>query len=198
MSQKQSHYTAAQIAQVEQNAVKYFDSLFLEPVKIRARAGAYAELENVILWRELHEEIPHGAKVAAEREFAAAMMCSPQTLRRKLKAINGFGVDRLCDWINADVAWEHFATAHDIAETAKKSPGQLLDECVALGDGHGKTMTVHDMIAFALGEQAASPESYAAFGCLSRLAEIPVKLGWNETKVKRLAKLIVEIKELLR
>lgn len=189
--------TNNQFAQVEQNAV-YFEAEFLEPIRVRARASMHADMENVLVWREIHEEIPRGAKTTAEREFAQAAGCSPQTLRRKLAAINGFTPEALADFVNAGLSWEHLQVAHDLADAARKTPLQLLEEATNPGNAHGDTMTVDELTAHALGERIPRPETYAAVGWLSRLAELPQRLGWDVEKAGRFGAWIEQGKEFLK
>jgi len=184
MSQPQSDYSAREIAQVEQFDC-YFDHEFLEPIRVRSRASMHADMENILVWREVHEEVPRGAKVTAEKEFAHAAGCSPQTLRRKLAAINGFNPEVLADLVNDGLSWEHLYAAHELAEQAHKTPLALLREAVNPGNEHGETMTVNELITYALGERISSPETYAAMGWISRLQNIPQKLGWDEEKKTR-------------
>src|SRR5574343_484651 len=55
-----------QFAQLGQIQVVYFDKEFLEPIRHRARVSINADMENILVWREVHEEVPHGAKTAAQ------------------------------------------------------------------------------------------------------------------------------------
>lgn len=192
MTANKSHF--AQLEQIQ----RYFDADFLEPIRVRARASMHADVENVLVWREIHEEIPRGAKTTAEAEFAQAAGCSPKTLRRKLAAINGFKPEIIADYVNAGISWEHMQTAHELAEDAHKTPKRLLDEAINPGNAHGEVMTVDELTAHALGEFEQRPETFAAFGWLSRLAELPRRLGWDADKANRYGAWIEAGKEFLK
>lgn len=198
MSEPKPLYTAAQIAPDTQNARRYFSDADLSAVRSLSRAGEAARLENLLRWRELSDEIPHGARGTAEREYAAAMMISAGHLRKLMAAIAAYGEDYIHEKINAGVGLEHFQTAKNLAELAHKTPRQLLDEAVTLGNAHGETMTVEEMTAHAIGEHAPRPETFAAMGWLSRLAELPARLKWDAGKAAKLKDLIEQIKELMK
>src|SRR5574343_484650 len=129
----------------------------------------------------------YGAK--STRKYRTA-----QKLRRKLQAVNGFSPEVLSDFVNGGLSWEHLQVAHDLSDTAYKTPRQLLQEAIDPGNAHGDTMTVNELIAHALGERAPRPETYAAFSWLSRLAELPSKFNWDAEKRGRFEKTLQELK----
>lgn len=123
----------------------------------------------------------------AYREAAEAMLIHSETLRDLMGKIREYAPAKLKYWIRHGVCFDHFEKANLLAETAKKTPMQLLDECIELGNEEGKTMTVREMVAFTLGERRKNGNK-AAFHWLplyERLGKFPTKLGWDEGKTER-------------
>lgn len=193
MTEQPAPYEA--VVQIAQN---YYPPEARAETRSRARASAKETLDLVLIWRDMKAEIPHGAVGIIEREYAADMMISASTLRRKIASVRNWEAWQLEELMNAGVAWEHFQIAIDLAETAKKTPMQLLGEAVSLGNAHGDTMTVEEMTAHALGERAPRPETFSAIGWISRLAELPQRLNWDSERAEKLRGLLEQIKELMR
>ncbi len=155
----------------------------LENARERAKAGAFAELESLLWFREnVDDWKAEGVLMQAYKEYAAAMMIAPDSLRRKMATIRNYSAEDLERWIYEGVGFEHMETANTLAETAKKTPKQLLDECISLGDGEGKVMTVDQLVAFALGEQKRDPALFRVNTLLSRLGRFPDLLKWGSDK----------------
>jgi len=152
-------------------------------VRTRAKAGASAELESLLWFRENVEDWKsEGVLMQAYKEYAGAMMIAPDSLRRKMATIRNYAPEDLERWIDEGVGFEHMETANTLAEMAKKTPKQLLDECISLGDGEGKVMTVDQLVAFALGEQKRDPALFRVNTLLSRLGRFPELLKWSSDK----------------
>jgi len=173
----------AQSVQVAQIDVISED--ILKTVRIRAVASAHAEMENLLLWRELSTEFAYGKKERAEEQYSAAMMISPATLRRKMWQIRSYTPDDLYRWTDAGISFEHFERAAEYAQIAKKTPKQLLDECITLGDENGNTMTVNNMISHALGERTPRPAMFSINNLFSRFSSLPQVAKFEPAKRSR-------------
>lgn len=154
-------------------------------VRIRAVASAHAEMENLLLWRELSDEYKYGKKERAEEQYSTAMMISPATLRRKMWQIRNYAPDDLYRWIDAGISFEHFERAAEYAQIAKKTPKQLLDECITLGDENGKIMTVNNMISHALGERTPRASMFSINNLFSRFSNLPQVAKFEPAKRTR-------------
>lgn len=167
--------------QIPQSALLPEKALTL--ARARAKTGAFAELESLLWFRENADDWKaEGVLMQAYKEYAAAMMIAPDSLRRKMATIRNYSAEDLERWIEEGVGFEHMETANALAETAKKTPKQLLDECISLGDGEGKVMTVDQLVAFALGEQKRDPALFRVNTLLSRLGRFPDLLKWGSDK----------------
>lgn len=162
------------------------DVKVLLEVRDRARRGALDELESLLWFREhVDEWKAERALMQAYFEYAKAMMIARDTLRRKLSIIRNYPPSDLKRWIENGVSWEHIENANQLAELAKKTPKQLLNECIEYGDENGRVMTVEQLITHALGEKPKSP-FIARLGFLfERLGKYPTLLGWAEEKTNR-------------
>jgi len=158
----------------------------LATVRTRAQAGASAELESLLYFREnFLGELKHGQLMQAQAQYAKAMMISAATLRRKLWQIKAYSPDDLYRWLDAGISFEHLETASQYADVAHKTPKRLLDECISLGDAAGKIMTVENLTSHAVGEREDRPEAYQAINLISRLLNIPQKMKWDDEKLSR-------------
>ena len=162
------------------------DVKILLEVRDRAKRGALEELESLLWFRE-HVEEWKAEKVLmrAYFEYAKAMMIARDTLRRKMAIIRNYAPDFLREMINSGVSWEHIETANLLAEKAKKTPKQLLVECVQFGDENGRVMTVEQLVTFALGETPKHPFIARLGFIFEQLGKFPTRLGWDETKTSR-------------
>lgn len=117
-------------------------------------------------------------------EAAAAMCISDETLRHDMAAIREYADADLLRWIDGGVSFDHFKKANDLAEIAKTTPAQLLNECIDPGNAAGETMTVIELTAHALGGKAMPPAHIQGIGLLSKLANFPVRFKWDEGKTR--------------
>ena len=161
-----------------------------ERTRARARAGAFAELESLLEFREdMDDWKAEGRLMQAYAEQAADMMISRDTLRRKLATIRNYSADDLCKWIENGISFEHMETANTLAEIAKKTPKQLLDECIELGDETGRVLTVDQLTSHALGEQIRKDSvMYRINNLFSELGKFPARLKWDVEKTTRFTK----------
>ena len=154
-----------------------------ETLRARAKAGALAELESLLEFRELMDEWKvEGVLMQAYKEWSDAMMMASDTLRRKIANIRNYSADDLYKWFEAGVGFEHLETSNTLAELAKKTPKQLMNEAVDLGDENGKVMTVDQLTSHALGERKADPALFRVNVLFSRLGRFPTLLKWGEEK----------------
>jgi len=157
-----------------------------ETVRARARAGALAELENLLEFRELMDEYKaEGVLMQAYAEWSDAMMIAKDSLRRKMATIRNYSADDLYNWTEAGAGQEHLETANTLAELAHKTPKQLMIEAVTLGDEVGKVMTVDQLTSHALGEKKHEPALFRVNTLLSRLGRFPALLKWGTEKTER-------------
>jgi len=166
-----------------QTAQSMLPTFQLELVRSRAQSGEFAELESLLWFREnVDDWRKEKVLMQAYKEYAEAMMISSDTLRRKMAAIRAYPPEKLVYWISKGAGFELIETANTLAELAKKEPMQLIDEAVELGNENGKTMTVDELTAFALGEQKRDPALFRVNTLLSRLARFPELLKWDNDK----------------
>ncbi len=157
-----------------------------DTVRARAKAGALAELESLLEFRELMDEWKtEGVLMQAYGEWADAMMIAKDTLRRKIANIRNYAADDLYRWIEQGAGFEHLETSNTLAELAHKTPKQLMNEAVDLGDGNGKVMTVDQLTSHALGEQKHEPALFRVNALLSRLGRFPSLLKWGTEKTDK-------------
>ena len=122
------------------------------------------------------------------------MFCSADTLRRDIGVIREYPKADLVYWIRNGVVFDHFEKANELAELAKKTPARLLNECIDPGNATGKTMTVKELQAFALGERVIHPAVYRFNIIYTRLLNLHTGLNWNEEKIERYEALLNELK----
>lgn len=154
-----------------------------EKTRTRARLGAMGELQSLLEFREdIDDWKAEGKLMQAYQEQAEDMMIARDSLRRKMATIRNYSAEDLERWIEAGVGFEHLETANNLAELAKKTPKQLLDECITYGDETGRVLTVEKLMTLALGEQKREPALFRVNGLLSRLARFPDLLKWGNDK----------------
>jgi hypothetical protein len=169
----------------------------LDIVHARAKSGALAELESLLWFRERVEEWK-AEKVLMQcyRDYSKAMMIATDTLRAKMAQIRNYSADDLERWLENGAGFFHLETANTLAEIARKTPKQLMDEAVDLGNEKGETMTVDEMTVHALGEKKLDPAFFRVNAVLSRLGKFPTLLKWDEAKRKKFESLMDEIRNL--
>ena len=155
-------------------------------LRTRAYRTAILKLASLLELRPIVED----AKAEGERvlmklyaEAAEDMMVHPDTVRADLNTIRNYPPEKLAYWITNKAGFSHIEMANSLQEIAKKPAAQLLDECITLGNESGKTMTVNELIVFALGEQKRDPALFRVKALFERLGKLPNILGWAETKV---------------
>jgi hypothetical protein len=156
----------------------------------RAKAGDLLKLENMIEFRQLCKDEGYreeGVLMQAYSEAARAMFFSAETLRDLMGKIREYTPAQLKHWIRNGVSFDHLEKANLLAETARKTPMQLLDECIELGNEHGETMTVREMVAHAIGEIKLNGKqgSFHWLPLYDRLGKFPMKLSWDDEKSER-------------
>ena len=161
-----------------------------EETRQRAKLGALGELESLLEFREdMDDWKAEGRLMQAYAEQAADMMIAKDTLRRKISTIRNYSAEDLVRWITAGAGFEHMETSNTLAELAKKTPKQLMDEAVDLGDGKGRVMTVDQLTVHALGEKPhKDPFLYRLNNVFSQLGKFPTLLKWDENKTGRFHK----------
>lgn len=155
--------------------------------RARARSGALGTLESLLEFREdMDDWKAEGLLMQAYQEQAADMMIARDTLRRYIGNIRNYSADDLVRWVEAGAWMDHLEAANSLAEIAKKTPKQLMDEAVDLGDENGSTMTVEQLTAHALGEKPRKdPVLYRMNNLFSQLGKFPHLLKWGIEKTNR-------------
>lgn len=152
----------------------------------RAKRGAFDKLQNLLEFRELplEEYRRQGLLTQAELEGAEAMLVTLDSLRRSLWQIQEFDGAQLLTWITNGVSFQHFERANAIAEKAKMTPAQLLDDAYVKGNQFGKTMTVEQMTAYALGERKQPEAAYSISRMFSTIiVKVSQSLKWDAEKL---------------
>lgn len=158
--------------------------------RTRAKLGALGTLESLLEFREdVDDWKAEGLLMQAYQEQASDMMIARDTLRRYIGTIRNYSADDLVRWVEAGAWMEHLETANTLAETAKKTPKQLMDEAVNLGDENGNTMTVEQLTTHALGEKPRKDTVFYRMNNLfSELGKFPLRLKWDTEKTGRFTK----------
>lgn len=161
----------------------------LDKWRTTSRKTALVKLANLLEFRDILTEnkTRNGDRVPLMelyREAAEAMLISDETLRHDMAAIREYPDVDLLRWIDNGVSFDHFRKANDLAEIAKKTPAQLLNECIDPGNATGQTMTVNELCAHALGEKQMPPAHVQGIGLLSKLANFPARFKWDESKTR--------------
>jgi hypothetical protein len=129
--------------------------------RARARSSDILKLRNLIEFRALLDEFKaEGVLMQAYKEAAEAMMLAPETLRDLIGKVRSYPEEKLICWIEQGISFDHLEKANTLAEVAHKSPAQLLDEAVSLGNATGSPMTVRELTAHAMGEVQSSQRAF--------------------------------------
>lgn len=166
----------------------------------RALSGALNELESLLEFRaDVNDWKAEGRLMQAYKEQAEDMLLASDTLRGKIATIREYDADELRYWLKRGAGFEHLQTANTLAELAKKTPAQLMNECVEFGGETGnKTMTVDELTAHALGERKRDPALFRVNTLLSRLAKFPLLLKWDSDKTQKFTELMDAVREFFK
>ena len=156
----------------------------------RARRGALYTLKSLLEFRDLIKSEGYreeGVLMQATKEAAEAMLMAPETLRDLMGKVREYPKDKLIYWINNGVSFDHMEKANSIAELAKRTPAALLDEAIQIGNPDGKTMTVNEMVSFALGVVDKNKRNAMTHfvPLLERLGKFPTRFKWDSDKTAR-------------
>lgn len=156
----------------------------------RARRGALNMLKSLLEFRELivsegyREE---GVLMQAYREAADSMLMSPETLRDYMGKVREYPKEKLVYWLSNGLSFDHLEKANAVAELAKRTPADLLNEAIDVGNADGKTMTVDEMVSFALGvvDKPRRSVIHHFIPLYERLGKFPSRFRWDEEKTRR-------------
>lgn len=143
-----------------------------------------------IEFREWDAELQHGEKMQAYREAAAAVMMSESTFRDKFGLVKRFQDDDLIRWFRRGISFDHLDKAPSLAEACKRTPSDLLEAAISIGNESGETMTVEEMTAFALAETdqpKASVNYHIESLVTSNLRKLRNLFKWDDDKAERFA-----------
>lgn len=169
-----------------------------------ARKATKAKLQLLIEIRDFAEE--NYDKIEATgwqnyyKEVAAWTNYSWHTIDKGLDTIRNYETAKLTYWTDNGLSFDHIESANWAQNQCTMYADQILDGAIELGNGHGKVMTVEEMLTFALGGNARKPEAYPLMNTLSRwLTKIPDKFpNWDASKVSRVSELIRQLMEELK
>lgn len=167
----------------------------------RSHKIAMNKLANLLDLRELVEDAEaEGMRVKMQliAEAAEDWGMHPDSVRADLATIRNYSPEQLSTWITNRVAFAHIDAANRLQTVAKKTPKQLLDQAYQLGNENGKTMTVQELEAFALGETEPPPIMLRVDWIFKKLGKFPTLLKWDEVKRARYEKIITELQELFQ
>lgn len=168
--------------------------------RTRARRGALSKLKSLLEFRELARDFKaEGVLMQAYTDAAQAMLCSAETLRDDMGKIREYSEAQLIYWITNGVSFDHLETANRLAEVAKKTPAQLLNEAIDPGNATGATMTVKELKSHALGEinNTHKPYIYKLIVFFERLGKLPSEYNWGIEKTDRFMSWLGSGKEFL-
>lgn len=162
---------------------------------IRASESENNILENLIEFLEFYDELNHGDKLNAYKEAAKANRMAGETFRGKFGLVLRFRDCNLREWFKQGISFDHLAHAPSMAEIAKLTPAALIEKAIDPGAANGDTMTVDEMIEFALGgsDKKTSPKWHIE-QAFSKLLKLPNLLKWDSEKTQRFE---VKVKELI-
>jgi hypothetical protein len=148
-----------------------------------------------ILSENLDGDRPRYPVMKLYDEASAAMFVSTETLRHDIANIRNYTESQLTAWLTDGISFDHISTANELAEIAHKTPVQLLNEAINPGNAEGKTMTVKELEAYALGEKIITPEYVQGMNWLRRLADLPARYNWVAEKTQRFTTWLEQGKE---
>lgn len=167
--------------------------------RMRTYRSAISKLDNLLELREILEQ----AKAEGQRvkmkiiaEAADDFQVRDDTVYADLAIIRRYEAADLKEWIRNGVGFAHIETANRLQEKAKKPAKQLIQEAYQLGNKNGKTMTVRELEAFALGENVPPPSHDKINWVLKSLGNFPSLLEWDERKRVRWDEIMDEIREM--
>lgn len=152
-------------------------------------------LENLIEFLEFYDELNHGDKLKAYKEAAKANRMAGETFRGKFGLVLRFRDCDLREWFKQGISFDHLAHAPSLAEVIKLTPAALIEKAIDPGSANGDTMTVDEMIEFALGgsDKKTSPKWHVE-QAFSKLLKLPSLLKWDSEKAQRFE---TKVKELI-
>ena len=185
------------------------DRIIPEALYNTLRAGATSrnrsKLQNYLDIRDYLEEnrdylMQSGLMMQTYQEFADALLCSESTVRKNLSIIRNYPADRLQNWLDAGLSFDHIETANaSYQEWNDKPPADILDEAVVYGgDTIGNTMTVDELQQFArLNKDKWTPLMYAK-NYLNKIVDMMFVKKWSDAEKIQLAYHTEEIQKLFK
>jgi len=154
----------------------------------RARRGALSKLKSLLEFREMIADYKaEHVLMEAYKEAAEAMLIAPETLRDDMGKIREYSRENLVRWLSSGLSFDHLETANRLAEAAKKTPAQLLNEAIDPGNATGETMTVDELAVYAIGELPHNSRRAVIQMTImfDRLRKFPTRFKWDEIKTGR-------------
>jgi len=156
----------------------------------RAETAHHLILQNLIDFKPFDAELQHGEKMQAYAEAAAANLMSARTFQDRFYLVRRFQDADLIRWFASGISFDHLDKAPSLAEATNRTPAQMLECAIEIGGKTGVTMTVEEMIAFALGEngkQKVHIEYHIDRAVTVILRKFRFLLKWDDEKAERFA-----------
>lgn len=141
-------------------------------------------LQNLLEFGEYYSGLEHGEKMQAYKEAAEANMMSAENFRYKFGLVLRFKDCNLCEWFANGISFDHLENS-SAAEYKKMTPKELIEKAIELGGPDGKTMTVNEMLNFALGEKPDSGANKGEFRFFSNLLKFCNLRKWTPEQSER-------------
>lgn len=122
-------------------------------------------------------------------DFAEDYGAAKATVKDWLHIIGDYDKELMLDWLDKGLFFNHFEKARTCATAKKMTPTALLDFAIDNGP-EGKTMTVDEMVSFAIGEKPSSGARRNFQRYYDRLMKLPAVYKWDDSKRARFEQVI--------
>ena len=164
----------------------------------RAETAHHLILQNLIDFKPFDAELQHGEKMQAYAEAAKANRMSMRTFQDRFYLVKRFQDADLIRWFASGISFDHLDKAPSLAEATNRTPAEMIECAIEVGGKMGGTMTVEEMIAFALGETNKQRKHIGYH--IDRAVTVILRkfrhlLKWDDEKAERFA---VRLRELMK
>lgn len=112
-------------------------------------------------------------------DFAEDYGAAKATVKDWLHIIGDYDKELMLDWLDKGLFFNHFEKARTCAAAKQMTPAALLDFAVDNGP-EGKTMTVDEMVSFAIGEKPSGGARRNFQRYYDGLMKLPAVYKWDE------------------
>lgn len=163
-----------------------------EEIRARWRTRALRNTTNLIEslceLRDLLVELPT-QRMQLINDFASDFGRSKATVKDDLHIIGGYLAEDMQRWVVAGIRFDHMEKAKQVAAAKEMTPAALLDFAIDNGP-EGKTMTVDEMVSFAIGEKPSGGARRNFQRYYDRLMKLPAVYKWDDSKRARFEQVI--------